>query len=84
MELSSCFIMLGMWLEFLFMELGSCFIMLGMWLEFLFMYHSINKRISLLSSNMQSFQESASTYYNALRHSNFNHTIEWTQICFKF
>ena len=39
-----------------------------MWLEFVFfnMYNFINKRISLLSSNMQSFQESVHTYQNAL------------------
>ena len=36
---------------------------------------SINKRISLLSSDEQTFQETDPLYQKALRHSNFNHTL---------
>ena len=34
-----------------------------------------SKRISLLSSEEQTFQETAPLYQNALRHSNFNHKL---------
>ena len=36
---------------------------------------SINKRISHLSLDEQTFQETAPLYQNALRHSNFNHKL---------
>ena len=40
---------------------------------------SINKRISTLLSDKQTFQDAASTYQNALRHSNFRHKLNTTQ-----
>ena len=40
---------------------------------------SINKRIALLSSDEQTFQESAPIYQSALRHSNFDHDMSYTQ-----
>ncbi len=38
---------------------------------------SINKRISALSADEQTFHESAPIYQNALRHSNFNHKLDY-------
>ena len=38
---------------------------------------TINKRISLLSSDEQPFQETAPIYQNALRHSHFNHKLDY-------
>ena len=38
---------------------------------------AINKRISLLSSDEQTFQEAAPTYQNALRHGNYQHKLEY-------
>ena len=40
---------------------------------------AINKRISLLSSYKQTFDENAQTYQNALDHSNFNYKLEYEQ-----
>ena len=40
---------------------------------------SINKRIALLSSDEQTFMESAPAYQNALDRSNFNHNLSYTQ-----
>jgi hypothetical protein len=39
---------------------------------------SINKRIALLSSDEQTFMESAPAYQNALDYSNFNHDLNYT------
>jgi hypothetical protein len=39
----------------------------------------INKRIALLSSDEQTFTESTPIYQNALRHSNFDHELTYTQ-----
>ena len=39
---------------------------------------SINKRISTLSSDKQTFEDAAPAYQNALGHSNFNHKLEYT------
>ena len=38
---------------------------------------SINKRISALSVDEQTFHESAPIYQNALRHSNFDHKLDY-------
>ncbi len=38
---------------------------------------SINKRISALSADEQTFYESAPIYQNALRHSNFDHKLDY-------
>ncbi len=38
---------------------------------------SINKRISALSADEQTFHESAPIYQNALRHSNFDHKLDY-------
>ena len=38
---------------------------------------SINKRISTLSSDKETFQDAAPTYQTALGHSNFAHTLEY-------
>ncbi len=38
---------------------------------------SINKRISVLSADEQTFHESAPIYQNALRHSNFDHKLDY-------
>jgi hypothetical protein len=40
---------------------------------------SINKRIALISSDEQTFTESAPAYQNALDHNNFNHDLNYTQ-----
>ena len=40
---------------------------------------SVNKRISLLSSDEQAFHEAAPTYQNALRHSNYDNKLSYTQ-----
>ena len=40
---------------------------------------SINKRIALLSSDEQTFKESAPAYQNALEHGNFNHDLNYIQ-----
>ena len=40
---------------------------------------SINKGISLLSSNEQTFHETAPLYQNALRYSNFDHKLGYTR-----
>ena len=40
---------------------------------------SINKRIALLSSDEQTFMESAPAYQNALEYSNFNHYLYSTR-----
>ena len=40
---------------------------------------SINKRISTLSSDKQTFEDAAPAYQNALGHSNFSHKLEYTQ-----
>ena len=40
---------------------------------------SVNKRISLLSSDEQAFHEAAPTYQNALKHSNYNHKLSYMQ-----
>ena len=39
---------------------------------------SINKRISTLSSDKQTFEDAAPAYQNALGHSNFSHKLEYT------
>ena len=39
---------------------------------------SINKRISTLSSDKQTFEDAAPAYQNALGHSNFSHRLEYT------
>ena len=39
---------------------------------------SINKRISTLSSDKQTFEDAAPAYRNALGHSNFSHKLEYT------
>ena len=39
---------------------------------------SINKRISTLSSDKQTFEDAAPPYQNALGHSNFSHKLEYT------
>ena len=39
---------------------------------------SINKRISTLSSDKQTFEDAASAYQNALGHSNFSQKLEYT------
>ena len=39
---------------------------------------SINKRISTLSSDKQTFENAAPAYQNALGHSNFSHKLEYT------
>ena len=39
---------------------------------------SINKRISTLSSDKQTFDDAAPAYQNALGHSNFSHKLEYT------
>ncbi len=38
---------------------------------------SINKRISTLLADEQTFHESAPIYQNALRHSNFDHKLDY-------
>ncbi len=38
---------------------------------------TINKRISALSADEQTFHESAPIYQNALRHSNFDHKLDY-------
>ena len=50
---------------------------------------SINKRISTLSSDKQTFEDAAPAYQNALGHSNFSHKLEYIfinvsqiEICF--
>ena len=40
---------------------------------------SINKRISTLSSDKQTFEDAAPAYQNALGHSNFSHKLEYMQ-----
>ena len=40
---------------------------------------AINKRIALLSSDEQTFKESTPIYQKALRHSNFDHELTYTQ-----
>ena len=40
---------------------------------------SINKRISALSADEQTFHESAPISQNALRHSNFDHKLDYTK-----
>ena len=40
---------------------------------------SVNKRIAMLSSDEQTFMESAPAYQNALDHSNFNHDLSYTR-----
>ncbi len=42
-------------------------------------YTSINKRVSAFSADKQTFHESAPTYQNALRHSNFDHKLDYTK-----
>ena len=44
-----------------------------------FLSTSINKRISTLSSDKQTFEDAAPAYQNALGHSNFSHKLEYTQ-----
>ena len=39
---------------------------------------SINKRISTLSSDKQTFEDAAPAYQNTLGHSNFSHKLEYT------
>ncbi len=41
---------------------------------------SINKRISALSADEQTFHESAPIYQNALRHSNFDHKLDYMKL----
>ncbi len=41
---------------------------------------SMNKRISALSADEQTFHESAPIHQNALRHSNFDHKLEYIRI----
>ena len=40
---------------------------------------AINKRISLLSSDEQTFQQAAPVYQNALRHGNYKHKLDYMQ-----